>query len=55
MFRQNASPESTTVMRVSSPPWLCPITIMRRSAGSFPSGSSFATAFSSDCRRSDAE
>ena len=52
---QNASPLSTTVSLVSSPPWLCPITTIFCSAGSSPFGSNSATARSSASRMTPAE
>src|SRR5262249_10212923 len=49
---QNRVPLSITVILVKSPPWLCPITTIRRSPGSVPCGSRSFTARVSDSRRS---
>ena len=55
MLSQNRVPLSIAVSLVRSPPWLCPITTMRWSAGSLPSGSSSCTVAASAARRRPAE
>ena len=52
---QKRVPLSVTMSRVSSPPWLWPITTSWSSAGSRPSGSSSVRMRWSLCRRSLAE
>ncbi len=55
MLSQNFVPLLIAVSLVRRPPWLCPITTIRRSAGSFPSGSKFPTARARDFRKIPAE
>ena len=52
---QKRSCGSMTVIFVSSPPWLWPITTISRIAGSFPSGSKVWTAWVSASRSRAAE